>query len=86
LGGVGAVFENWSRDSRYIYFYSRERPPWVCRFRISDASLERIASLQNIRQTGVFDWSWLGLTPDGSPMILRDTGTQEIYALDVDLP
>ena len=29
---------------------------------------------------------WSGFAPDGSPLVLRDTGTQEIYALDVDLP
>jgi DNA-binding response OmpR family regulator len=26
------------------------------------------------------------LTPDSSPLVLHDTGSQEIYALDVDLP
>jgi Tol biopolymer transport system component len=86
LGGVEAAYPNWSRDSRYIYFRSRERSSWLCRFRISDANLERIASLQDIRRTGVFGWTWVGLTPDGSPLVLRDTGTEEIYALDVDLP
>jgi len=29
---------------------------------------------------------WLGLTPDDSPLLARDISTQEIYALDVDLP
>jgi len=29
---------------------------------------------------------WLGLAPDDSPLFARDIGTQEIYALDVDLP
>jgi DNA-binding winged helix-turn-helix (wHTH) protein/Tol biopolymer transport system component len=86
LGGVEAAYPNWSRDSRYIYFRSRERPPWLCRFRIADASIERIASLQDIRRTGVFGWTWVGLTPDDAPLVLRDTGTEEIYALDVDLP
>ena len=86
LGTVEAAYPNWSRDSRYIYFRSGERPPWLCRFRISDASLEQIASLEDTRMTGVFDWYWVGLTPDANPLVLRDTGTQEIYALDVDLP
>ena len=27
-----------------------------------------------------------GLAPDDFPLLLRDTGTQEIYALDVKLP
>jgi len=26
------------------------------------------------------------VTPDGSPLIAREAGTQEIYALDVDFP
>jgi eukaryotic-like serine/threonine-protein kinase len=86
LGGVEAAYPNWSRDSRYIYFRSRERAPWLCRFRISDASLERIVSLQDIRRTGVIGWTWVGLTPDDSPLVLRDTGAEEIYSLDVDLP
>jgi hypothetical protein len=86
LGAVEVAYPNWSRDSSYIYFRSRGGPPWLCRFRISDASLERIVSLQDIRLTGVFDWWWVGLTPDGSPLVLRNTGTEEIYSLDVDLP
>jgi serine/threonine protein kinase/Tol biopolymer transport system component len=86
LGEVEAAYPNWSRDSRYIYFRSREPSSWLCRVRISDASLERIASLQEVRRTGIFGWPWVGLTPDSNPLILRDTGTEEIYALDVDLP
>jgi hypothetical protein len=30
--------------------------------------------------------TWCGLTPDDSPLVLRDVGTQEIYALDLQLP
>jgi Tol biopolymer transport system component/DNA-binding winged helix-turn-helix (wHTH) protein len=86
LGAVEIAYPNWSHDSSYIYFRSRGGPPWLCRFRISDASLERIVSLQDIRRTGVFGWTWVGLTPDDSPLVLRDAGAEEIYALDVDLP
>jgi hypothetical protein len=45
-----------------------------------------MGSLKSIRLAGVFGWWWVGLTPDDSPLVLRDTGTQEIYAFDVDLP
>jgi len=27
---------------------------------------------------------WHGVTPEGSPLIAREAGTQEIYTLDVD--
>ena len=30
--------------------------------------------------------SWSGLTPDGSPLLMRDIGTEEVYALDLDAP
>jgi Tol biopolymer transport system component len=85
-GQVTAAFPNWSPDSSYLIFRSTERPPILYRLRIADGSLEQITSLQGIRRTGVIGWTWVGLTPDGSPLILRDTGTEEIYALDVDLP
>ena len=53
----------------------------VMRVRIRDRKLERVANLKNLRQTGYFG-AWLGLAPDDSPLLLRDTGTQEVYALD----
>jgi hypothetical protein len=41
--------------------------------------------LKNFRQAGA-SGSWLGLAPDDSPLLLRDTGTEEIYALDWEAP
>jgi hypothetical protein len=29
---------------------------------------------------------WIGSTPDGTPLVLLDTGTHDIYALDWDAP
>jgi hypothetical protein len=29
---------------------------------------------------------WSGRAPDGSPLFVRDASTQEVYALDVNLP
>jgi hypothetical protein len=29
---------------------------------------------------------WVGLAPDDSPLLLRDTGSQDIYALDWESP
>ena len=42
---------------------------------------EPVADLKNFRQAGFWS-SWLGMAPDDSPLLLRDTGTQDIYALD----
>src|SRR5205823_2484997 len=77
---------NWSHHSNYLYFDSREHEPWLCRFQVADTMLQRIVSLKGVRRAGHPVWPWMGLTPDDSPLSLRDTGTQEIYALDWDAP
>jgi len=48
--------------------------------------VEEVASLKDVRRAAGPFAQWAGLAPDGSPLVLRDTGTQEIYALDVELP
>jgi len=44
-----------------------------------------VTSLTGFQQTGYFGF-YLGLAPDDSPLLLRDTGTQEIVALDWQAP
>ena len=74
-------FPNWSKNSDYIYFLHEENQPSVMRIRLSDHKIERVADLKNFRQAGLFNVG-LSLTPDDSPVLLRDTGTMDIYALD----
>jgi hypothetical protein len=47
--------------------------------------VEQVVDLNNFRMAGYFG-PWLGLAPDDSPLLLRDTGSQEIYALDWEAP
>jgi hypothetical protein len=37
------------------------------------------------RYLGIFG-SWSGEAPDGSRIFTRDLSTQDVYALDIDLP
>jgi len=53
------------------------------RLRISDKKLERVVGLENINRV---EDAWVGLGPDDSPLIVREIGSQEIYALDVEFP
>jgi hypothetical protein len=76
----GAAFPNWSKSGDYVYFLDNNQPS-VVRIRIRDLKTERMADLKSFRVTGQA-FGWLGLTPDDSPLLLRDIGTQEIYALD----
>jgi Tol biopolymer transport system component len=79
-------FPIWSSDSRYIYFDSLEGAPNLYRVRIADRRVEQVASLQSIRLAPTIGGELSGLTPDNSPLVVRDTGNQDIYALDVEWP
>jgi Tol biopolymer transport system component len=87
LGVIGYL--TWSPDSSYVYFDTSQTPnPGYYRVRIADAKVERLVDLKGIRtfpeQFG--PGSWTGLGPNQTPLFVRDLSTQEIYALDVDLP
>ena len=76
-----------SPDSNYIYFV-RETPgnPEAMRVRLADRKIEVITSLKGFRRLSdpaVLAGTWVGVAPDGSLLLTRDIGTQEIYALNV---
>ena len=77
-------YPNWSRDSKFIFFDAGGKQPALYRVRISDRKVEQLVNLTNIRRTGTF--AWTGLALDDSPVLLRDAGTDEIYALDWQAP
>ena len=85
LAKAGAGYPSWSKNGQYVYFLRGPNDPAVLRVRISDRRLEHVVDLKSFRMAGYLGW-WLGLAPDDSPLLLRDTGTQEIYALDWEAP
>jgi serine/threonine protein kinase len=85
LAKISAGFPRWSRNSDYIYFLHLVDQAGVMRVRLRDRKVEKVADLKNFRQTGYYG-TWLSVAPDDSPVLLRDTGTQEIYALDFQNP
>ena len=76
-GGFGT--ESWSKDGVYVYDLLGLPMSAVVRIRISDHKSEQVIDLKNFTTAGV---DWLALAPDDSPVLLRDTGTQDVYALD----
>jgi serine/threonine protein kinase/Tol biopolymer transport system component len=86
LTTIGVDFPIWSGDSKYIYFDSSENAPNLYRVRIADKGLEQVASLRGVRLSPTYGGLLNGLAPDDSPLILREAGSQEIYALDLQLP
>lgn len=87
LTDIPAGYPSWSQDGRHVYFSSSSAEGLsFFRVSVSDHKLERVAELTGIKQAEGDFGAWSGVTPDGSPLLLRDTGTREIYALDVELP
>jgi Tol biopolymer transport system component len=83
--GVGRT--EWSADSRYLYFDNGlSSDPAVYRFRIADHKVEQVAGLKNFRRAVWGGLPWFGLTPSGDPLLMRDVGSQEVYALDFEEP
>jgi len=77
----------WSADNSYIYFDNGfSTDPSVFRVRVANGKIEKLISLQDFRRV-VTPWStWLGLTPQGDILLMRDTGSQEVYALEMESP
>jgi Tol biopolymer transport system component/DNA-binding winged helix-turn-helix (wHTH) protein len=80
-------YPTWSHDGQYIYFDTTlTEDSNFFRVRISDRKLERLASLKGTRRYWGDLGSWTGLTPDDTPLLIRDVSSQEIYAIDWDTP
>ena len=82
---VGSI--SWSPDSKYVYFDTGlSKDAAFFRLRIADRKLERVADLRGLRRVVFAGFPWSGITPDGAPLLLRDTSSQEVYALDFEAP
>jgi len=84
---AGMGIAEWSSDSRYVYFDNGPAvDPGVFRLRLADHKVEKVASLKNFRRAVWGNLPWFGLTPKNEPLVLRDVGSQEVYALDFEEP
>ena len=85
LGKGTFAFPNWSHDGKYLYFEDSFQSE-MRRVQIPGKKFENIASLKEVRRpNGIFGF-WSKAAYDGSPLVLRDAGTQEIYALELQFP
>jgi eukaryotic-like serine/threonine-protein kinase len=80
--GRNVSFPNWSKDSQYLYVLSWPEDPSIFRMGIAENKLERVVDLKDFHPTGYWD-DWLGLDANDSPLMLRDTGLQDVYAFDI---
>jgi len=88
VNGPGLLsYPTWSRDGKYLYFETRAtETPGYYRIQVGQTRLELLVDLRDLHQFGSRIGPWSGITPDGSPLFVRDLSTDEIYALDLELP
>jgi hypothetical protein len=80
-------YNEWSHDGKYVYVRERRAGAGeLARVRIKDGVVEHILSLKDFPQLSDISASWIGLTPDDEPLLMRDRSVQEIYALDLRFP
>jgi Tol biopolymer transport system component len=77
------AYPNWSRDGDYINFDKPyQENTGLYRVHISDGKVEKVASLEPSFLSWAIVGKWTALASDDSPLVLRDTSVDEIYALD----
>ncbi len=79
LANMPLGYASWSRDGQYLYFDTTlTDDPTFFRICISDRKLERLVSLKRVRRFWGELGEWTGLAPDDSPLLVRDTSSQEV--------
>jgi serine/threonine protein kinase/Tol biopolymer transport system component len=77
-----ASYPAWSKDSQFIYFLDTARGnQGVYRIRIGGGKAERVVDLNDRHLAGLLSGYWLGLDPNDAPVILLDTGSDDIYSI-----
>ena len=79
------TWPKFSPDGQYLYVLDAAGNGAIIRVRLSDHAIEKVADLKNFIMSGTYS-SWLSVAPDGSPLLLRDAGTTDVYSLDWEEP
>ena len=86
--GQNFQYPNWSHDGRYLYVEdTTDNGPKLFRISIANHKSQVLVDLRNIPRPYLpFGAQWSGLTPDDSLLVMRETGTRDVYSLDLQLP
>ena len=75
----------WSKDGQYLQANDASGAGAIIRIRLSDHKTEWVVDLKNFATVGFYG-SWFAVAADDSPIMLRNAGTQDVYALDWEEP
>jgi hypothetical protein len=70
----------WSGDSRFLYFVQGSG---IFRIPVTGGREELVADLKGFPSTAW--WGWMALDPTDAPMMIRDTSSNDIYALTLEM-
>jgi Tol biopolymer transport system component len=81
-------FPNWSQDGRYVYYDTTNTDhPAFRRVKVGETHSELVADLKGLLRYSIPPaYEWSSIAPDGSELFVRSLSTDEIYALDLELP
>jgi Tol biopolymer transport system component len=80
--GIG--YPAWSPDSRSIDYWSSNK---IKRIKLGNSRPEDLFGIQTVTMFGTPEFGpWNDNAADGSRMFLRDASTEDLYALDIDIP
>jgi Tol biopolymer transport system component len=81
----GAVqFESFSHDSKFIYSLRCAKDQGVFRIPVTGGKEQRVVDMSGWHLTGYVGCS-MSLDPTDAPLVLRDTGSDDIYALTLEM-
>ena len=85
LSSTSASDPVWSADSRSIYFHAlaEEFKP-LYRASVISGRLEQVASLQSFHPNQPADFSFCGLSPDGTPFVRISLHSTNLYTANLD--
>ncbi len=84
LPGSGDVeYPSFSRDSRFLYFLRVGRGQGVFRIPVAGGKAVRVVDMTGWHLAFSYGYS-MSLDPTDAPLVLRDTGTDDIYALTLE--
>ena len=80
-------YQEWSSDSRRLFWDNFAGGHPKCRrIKVGDHQAEDVFAINDLRRYIGILGTWSGQAPDDSRLYTRDLSTQDVYALDVDLP
>jgi WD40 repeat protein len=85
LGPINLGYANWSRDGQSFTGLN----PATHRIERWSRATGRVETVAELGDVPLLTWvvvPWMGLAPDGSPLVVRDRSTRDLYALDWDAP